>query len=474
MYNYQAFYERHTTAFEHCEGTYLMIDLINIVRELLQSFSYAERMNAINKWCERFNLTADMFVDETRKSKAEKLSGNEKLINYLRTYDIRKNETSGELLITKDGKNFTEDELQVYCKQNKHVITDLQKILNPENKHITVVQVFNPLKEMSEQYASDYKGEDEVMKLARGITAYNFGCESKTEFYQQRLYYLLHKWGCRMAGKFLGFDINEELFLWLSPEGGSGKSRVNMWMFSLPEFKTYTHQVKGVSNYTPLSLLTTTKAIIDFDELPLSGKASQIDEFKSAIGGESAPIYDKKTKTFKTTPKQASFIGSSNRANRMNKPGIFDKYDHSFMRRFAIVETIDKYRWQEYTKIDLKQLHGQFAHDIIEAQKTGNRHITDWSIDYDALVKFNERYVTDQSYINQQGNSIFDDMIIPCKPKAPGAVVMNATEIINYWKSKNLHVPFTPETLYKNYLKQRHFETGRNSKAGHGYWLRIL
>ncbi|MCF6241295.1 MAG: hypothetical protein L3J74_08125 [Bacteroidales bacterium] len=344
----------------------------------------------------------------------------------------------------------------------KYETKHLKRFLNPANKNITVVKMFNPLKDLMQKLAAAYKGEDLIGELAECIPATNFNTGKN---YQKRLEYYLRKWLYKAAGQAMNIGKNDAMLLWVEPLGGFGKSYINKWLFSLPEFKNYYVRIGENASFIDMAGISRGKFIIDWDELPLSKKRYLA--FKSSIAATEIQSYNKKTKNYETYIRNVNYIGSTNKANRERQKGYLLDDDDAMKRRIIPIDLTGRIDYQRYTKdIDLYQLWGQAASGILQAQKNNNKNLLTWECDWDDLREENRRYV------NANNNISMNIVLSSIKPAEQGTgVLMSASEIIDMLNFKGIKHKLTPERIGRTLSKYGYIE-GRTYKK-RGYWVKM-
>ncbi|GAI79562.1 unnamed protein product, partial [marine sediment metagenome] len=126
----------------------------------------------------------------------DELTNSERLREFLCTFKMSENEISGQLLIHREGIEYTYDELCIMVDEEGIKSYNMNKFLKSNNKNITVVNVYNPLNEFFQELAENYQGEPLIHQLASCIHAFDFG-DRKNGYYQERLDYYFHKWLCK-------------------------------------------------------------------------------------------------------------------------------------------------------------------------------------------------------------------------------------------------------------------------------------
>jgi len=417
-----------------------------------------------------FKLSPKLLYSYLKGDEKHDLSPSEELREYLVTFDIRQNEITGEQIIKKNGNIITLDELELELETERYEIRHLKKYLNIANKNITVVKTFNPLRDFFMTLADEYKGEKLISILASCIPATDFKDKKEPGYYQKRLEYYLRKWLYKAAGMALGIDKNDVMLLWVAPDGGSGKSKLNQWLFSLPEFDNYYLRLFSSGQYSNMAVNASTNIAIDFDELPLSKKKYQ--EFKSTITAEKIQRW--KAKKGNTASKRfANFLGSTNKANRRsakgsNQTGFLLEDDEAMMRRIIPLDITGGIDWQRYiAEVDLRQLWGEAASGIIQAQKSGNTAMLKWDNDWEKMIEDNLRYVN--------GNELRDKntilKIVKPSEKGKGAF-LSATEIIELLNVRGIKHSLTKEKVGR-LLASNGYSGGRKGK-GRGYYVNVV
>jgi len=463
-YNYLQFRQRSSQAIKKNLKTDYRQITIKRMCFLLRRFDEYLQNEAITEWSESFDISRNLLeayvVDEKPK-----LSKSEALREYLQTFSIKENEITGEQEIIKKGNHYSLDELKYHLESEGYQIKHLAKFLDTQNKNITVVKAYNPLKDFMLKLAENYKGEQLISKLASCIPATNFKDKPETDFYQKRLEYYLRKWLYKTAGQALGIRKNDAMLLWIEPDGGSGKSYLNRWLFSLPEFKEYYIRIGENSSYIGFDKISKNKFIVDWDELPLSKRRYQA--FKSYIAAEELQIYEAK-KGYTTHTKNSNFIGSTNKANRKGQNGYLLEPDPAMMRRIIPVDITGRIDYERYLdEIDLYQLWGEAANGILAAKKANNKELLTWEIDWKDLREQNSRYV--KSSIVADRNII---LTFVSRAKVGDGEVLSANDLINIAKGKGVKIKLSPEQIGR-FLRSRGFIPGRKKDKSRGYWLTL-
>jgi len=461
--NYAAYLARYTMAINKNINTDLRIPVLKRACELLYRFDDYLQEQTINKWVEEFNLSKKQLMGFLNGDKKPELSPSDELKEALLTYDIRQNLITEELTITRNKKKYTMDELELTLLNEGIQVTHLKKFVNSNNKNISVTKIFNPLQDFCKNLAENYKGEKLISELADCIPAMEFS-DKENGAYQKRLEYYLRKWLYKAIGQTLGIGANDAMLLFLEGSGGSGKSYLIKWLFSLPEFKRYYIRIGENSSYMPLGRLAAGKFIIDFDELPLSKK--RYPDFKNKITSMELDDYSKKTASHENHIRQANFIGSSNKVNRGKQTGYLLEDDDAMKRRIIPLELIGRIDYVKYTKdIDLYQLLGEAAAGILQAQTANNKNLLTWECDWNDLREQNSRY------LNEKGSTDVNIILQNFKPSAIGkGRVINPSEMLNELTKKGLKTIFSVEQI-GSFLAKNNYIKGRKGNYK-GWWVK--
>jgi len=461
--NFAAFLARTSLSIKKNLSTSKRMPVLKRSTKLLARFDEYLQEQAINKWVEEFNLSKKLLLgfltgeDKPTLSKADELK--EKLL----TFDIKQNEITGELSIIRDKKEYTVDELKLILDSEDYDLKHFEKYLDADNKNITVTKLYNPLQDFFKELANKYKGEKLISELASCIPAMNFG-DRDEGFYQNRLEYYLKKWLFKSAGQALGIGKNDAMLLWIEPLGGSGKSYINRWLFSLPEFENYYMRIGENASFIDMQSISKGKFAIDWDELPLSQKRYQA--FKSHIAAEGGQAYNKRKKKYENYTRQVNYIGSTNKANRERQPGFLLDDDDAMKRRIIPLELDGRINYQKYANdIDLYQLWAEAAAGILQAQKANNMQLLSYECDWKDLRTQNSRYVNIKS--TDDKNAILE--IFKPSDKVNGKLV-SPSDMLQELKAKGLKTDLNDVSL-GFFLKKHHYEKGR---AGNyrGYWVK--
>ncbi|GEM_PF-2152277 len=462
MKNYTAFLQRATRAIELNVNTILRVPVLqNVCKLLHEHFEQYLQITTIDKWADQFKLSKRMLTAYVTGSDDVELSAGERLREYLLTYEIRQNEITKEIFINRNDTSFTTEELQYNADSEKYNLSHFQKFMNFQNKNITVVKAFNPLQDLFQKLAEDYTGEKLIHQLSDCIPAYDFG-DRESGFYQKRLEYYLRKWLYKAVGQALHIGKNDAMLLWIEPLGGSGKSYINKWLFSLPEFENYYVRIGENSSFIDMSGISSSKFVIDWDELPLSQKRYLM--FKSYTAAEGGQAYNKKAKQYLTYERQVNFIGSTNKANRERQPGFLLDDDDAMKRRLLSVELGGRINYAKYTKdIDLRQLWGEATHGIFKAQRENDKTLLTYECDYADLRTQNARYVNE----NHNSQNIILSRFKPADKDT--GVLMSASDMLKSLKQEGINANMSPESLGLFLIKHK-FQTGRKINYK-GYYI---
>jgi len=464
-YNYHQFRQRATRAINKHQNSDLRHIVLKRMCYLLGRFDNYLQHEAITEWSENFKISRQLLLAYTQGEEKPKLSKSDELREYLQTFSIRQNAITGEQEITKNKKEYSFDELKYHLEQEGYQIKHLAKFLDVNNKNITVVKTYNPLKDFMLKLAENYKGEQLISKLASCIPATNFKDKPETDFYQKRLEYYLQKWLYKTAGQSLGIQKNDAMLLWVEPEGGSGKSYLNRWLFSLPEFKEYYIRIGENSSYIGFDKISKNKFIVDWDELPLSKRRYQA--FKSYIAAEELQIYEAK-KGYTTHTKNSNYIGSTNKANRKGQSGYLLEPDPAMMRRIIPIDITGRIDYERYlNEIDLYQLWGEAANGILTAKKANNKELLTWECDWNDLREQNRRYI--KSSVEADKNVLLSFI---SRADAGQGQVLSAKDLILVAKKKGIKIKLSPEQIGR-FLRSNGFIPGRKKDKGRGYWVAL-
>ena len=452
--NYTAFYQRYTQAIEANLNTNKKQSLLERACNLLSRFDNYLQLEAVANWCKNFNLSEKVLMAYLHGDKP-KLTNAEEVREKLLEYKIKQNAISGEISIEKNGEFFTIAELGSQLKQSGYKFSkeDLFLFLDWNNKHIRVVEKINPLGDFFSELAKNYNGEDHIKELCRNIKAYDFG-DKEPGYYQAKLEYYFKKWLYKAVGQVLGIAQNDAMLLWIDPIGGSGKSRLNLWLFSLPELNPYSMVIREIESYIDMKGISNNKMAIDFDELPMT--KAKFRSFKSYIGSDGGQKYTKTSMSYINYERNVSFLGSTNHANRERQPGFLLDDDDALKRRFVTIEVDGQMNYMQYTKLDLYQIWGQAAFEILKAQRIQNKNILSWECDYAELRERNKRYVNIKKAADND-KQIFKTVFKPA-PYKQGRL-LNASDMKRELKEQGVKIEMTSEKigrfLAKNYVKGR-------------------
>lgn len=461
--NFIAFLERSGNAIEKNLSTKFRIPILQRSCELLGAFDNYSQIIAIDEWTEKFSLSKKLLLSFLSGNKNPELTPAEELKEFLLTFDISQNEITGELSIVKNKQNFTLEELEFIVDSENYKPTHLKKFLNQKNKSMTVVKSYNPLNDFFVKLADNYKGESLIKELSSCITAYDFG-DKEPGFYQKRLEYYLQKWLYKASGQAMNIGKNDAMLLWVEPFGGSGKSYINRWLFSLPEFESYYLRISENASFIDMGGIAKGKFAIDWDELPLSQKRYLM--FKSYTAMDTGQIYNKKTKSYESFNKMVNFIGSTNKANRERQKGFLLDDDDAMKRRILSVEISGRINYKKYLKdIDLYQLWGEASAGILQAQKSNNKNMLTYECDYNDLREQNNRYVDGKS---KNDYSLIIDKYRPAE-YGKGRLV-NPSVILEELKEHGHKISLSKEALGLM-LTKRGYIKGRVGNFK-GYWVK--
>lgn len=457
-YNYIAFMRHATHAIKTNLQTPMRKHTLKRVCGLLGRFDDFLQDEAIQTWVDEFDLSKKILSAYLQGEEKPTLGPADELREYLLTYDIKQNEITGEQTISKSKRGYSIEELEYQLDVERYDAKHLMKFLNPKNKNITVVKLFNPLKDLMFRLADNYKGERLISELSGCIPATDFNDKPDPGFYQKRLEYYLRKWLFKAAGQAMGIGKNDAMLLWVEPLGGSGKSYINKWMFSLPEFKNYYVRIGENASFMDMAGLSKGKFAIDWDELPLSKKRYLM--FKSSIAATEVQAYSKKTKNYETYGRNVNFIGSTNKANRDRQKGFLLDDDDAMKRRIIPIDLKGRINYQKYTKdIDLYQLWGEAASGILSAQKTGDQKLLTWENDWTDLREQNRRYVNSNDNVDK---NIILSVLRPSN--GDNAVFMSASEVLDFLSQKGVNSGLTPEKVGR-FLKRSGFSEARRGNS---------
>jgi hypothetical protein len=462
-YNYTAFFQRYTVAIELNIKTDKRSFVIQRACKLLNKFDKYLQYQAISNWCEKFKLSEKILRAYLTGIEIKNLSNTEKLREFLSTFVITENEITGHIGISRGETKYTYDELTILCEEEDLHVYNLKKLLDSSNKNITVVNIFNPLNGLFKNLADSYRGEPLIHQLADCVKAYDFS-DNEPGFYQNRLQYYFHKWLCKAAGQAMHISSNDVMLLWVEPLGGSGKSYLNRWLFSLPEISNYYIRISENESFMDMKGISKAKFAIDWDELPLSRK--RYISFKSHIAAEGGQQYNKKNKLYEPYTRQVNFLGSTNKANREKQNGYLLDDDSAMMRRIAPIEIQGRIDYSKYTKdIDLSQLWGQAASEIISAQETNNTNLLTWECDYADLRQQNSRYINLNIKDNREA---IKNYFFPSNP-AEGRL-LTASQMIAEIKKRGIKISMNEWEL-GNFFAQHNYTPGRNHNS-RGWWVK--
>jgi hypothetical protein len=461
-YNFSAFLQRHTIAIRLNLQTDKRVFVIKRACSLLNKFDEYLQHQAITSWSNEFRISPKMLQSYINGEETIEFTNTELLREFLNSFIINENEISGQLDIERNAIKYTYDELTILVEDEGLRTYNLKKLLKSSNKNITVVNVYNPLNILFKELANKYKGEPIIHQLSACVKAYNFG-DKENGFYQDRLDYYFHKWICKAAGQALHISANDVMLLWVEPLGGSGKSYLNQWLFSLSEIKAYYLRISENESFMDMKGISKAKFAIDWDELPLSRK--RYISFKSHIAAESGQQYNKHKKIYEPYTRQVNFIGSTNKANREKQNGYLLDEDTAMMRRIAPIEIEGRIDYSKYTKdISLEQLWGQAACEILKAKETNNTRLLSWECDYEDLRFQNSRYIN--------SNIANLELILTLFPRGwvDNGIIMTSSQMLAEFKSRGIKTTMN-EWEFGKFLADHDYFPGRN-RNGRGWWIR--
>ena len=458
VYNYIRFHQVYTMAIGKKLHSVRRNEIIQRACKLLNRFKPYQQDATINEWIATFRVTEAVLRNYMlgKTSAPEDVTPIELLRSYLAQYSIRINAITGDYIIEKNGKFFTEEELElnaesdclIHTLKGSHPVRGLsgklKKLLNVDNTNIRVVDPFNPFKELFERLAAEYRGDKMIEAFCTYLPAHEFGDKEQSNFYKQQMDYFVKKWLCIAAGMAMGITVNDAMLLWLDPVGGFGKSYLNAWLFSLPEFREYYLRIGAIESYQDTKGISKSKFVLDYDELPLSQKRYL--EFKSAIAALDVQKYAKGNQRYNSAKRLVNYVGSSNKANRLGQPGFLLQDDAAMRRRIIPLEIGAKINYavqtNGYMTIDLYQLFGQAASEILRAEKEGNRTFMTWESDHDRLREMNLRYV-------DNGDAGIEKEILRRFPRAneSDGKLMQPIEMIRILKSEGIKIDMQPQKL---------------------------
>lgn len=461
--NFAAFLARTSMSVKKHMGTNMRLPVLKRSCELLSRFDDYLQEQAINKCVEEFNLSRKLLMGFLAGDAKPSLSKADELRERLLTFDIRQNAITGEISIVKNKKDYTVEEVKLLLDNEDYDLKHFEKYLNPDNKNITVTKLYNPLQDFFIELANNYRGEKLISELASCIPAMDFG-DQEEGFYQKRLEYYLQKWLYKSAGQAMGIGKNDAMLLWVEPLGGSGKSYINRWLFSLPEFENYYMRIGENASFIDMQSISKGKFAIDWDELPLSQKRYQM--FKSYIAAEGGQAYNKRKKQYENYIRQVNYIGSTNKANRERQKGFLLDDDDAMKRRIIPIELEGRINYQKYTtEIDLYQLWGEAAAGMLQAQKANNQQLLSYECDWKDLRTQNSRYV---NINNVDDKNALLSLFKPAK-KGNGKLV-SPSDMLKELKVKGVKTDLNKVSL-GFFLKKHNYEKGRIGNY-RGYWIK--
>ena len=461
--NFAAFLARTSMSVKKHLSTDLRIPVLKRSCELLSRFDDYLQEQAINKCVEEFNLSRKLLKGFLSGDDKPALSKADELREKLLTFDIHQNEITGETSIVKNKKEYTVEELKLILDNEDYDLKHFEKYLNPDNKNITVTKLYNPLQDFFIELANNYRGEKLISELASCIPAMDFG-DKDEGFYQKRLEYYLRKWLYKSAGQALGIGKNDAMLLWIEPLGGSGKSYINRWLFSMPEFENYYMRIGENASFIDMQSISKGKFAIDWDELPLSQKRYQM--FKSYIAAEGGQAYNKRKKKYENYIRQVNYIGSTNKANRERQKGFLLDDDDAMKRRIIPVELYGRINYQKYTnEIDLYQLWAEAAAGILQAQKANNQQMLSYECDWGDLRTQNSRYV---DFGSSDDKSAILNLFKPATME--NGKLLSPSDMLEELKAKGVKTDFNKVSL-GFFLKKHNYEKGRIGNY-RGYWIK--
>lgn len=454
----------------------------------LDEFSFDK---VVQKLINIFKLPANIIISYANGVEEAELSNSDKLKTYLKLeYDIKYNIINNKLIIKKDNKIFQLEELELDLHDRGFVLKNkvLPKLLNIKNENIRVVEEYNPIKKYVYKLAESYKGGEHIQRLSSCIPAHDYG--ENTDKWQKRLNHYLYKWIVKAAAQMMQLQYNgatvtnKAMLLWGSKEGGTGKTEINKWLFSI--FKdSYRKQFKTPSEVDGLDAVSKRFVQCDFEELPLT--ETKYNLIKSAITSDKGGEYVKGSSytEYDYYIRLVNYTGSTNLVNRDGAETFMFRDDEGFQRRIIVLEIAKpkeegetSTNYKEYTKIDLEQLWGQAATLALKALENENENLLFWLCDQDDLKKHNKRYLKDAI---TKTNKTLDDILIPTKYE--DKLFLSSTEIIKYLSKNNINIYNYSNEISKkemksivrklgHYLSKRGFKN-RHSGEKRGWYVNI-
>jgi len=476
MYNNYVFSQRYTSAILRAEGT-KKNKLLKRACSLLRAFDEYIQDEILDSWSELFKLPKTV-LENYVNGKEKEIDNVDELINYLNfEFKFKQDIIKKELEIYKISNNskYTIDELKLEITRNKLPTSYLKTILNPENTNYSITETYNPMKEFLLNLGKNYQGDNVIEKVANCIPAYNFEDEKLTEHYTNRKNYLFKKWIIKTTAQFLDFNHNESFLLWLSKDGGSGKSWLNRWLYSVFN-KKYIEVIRVNDEYKPLINLASYNAFIDFDELPL--QKSQDQKIKSYLSSNESKQHIKgSTNKSVVLKRYGVFLGSSNKVNRGGAVGYLHEFDGGVFRRFSPIELGGKIDYETYTKLDINQFWGQAVLEtqkLIEKFKHGNlkekqeaKNWLTWENDVQDLVKENFRYLNNHTIKNK---GIILDYIQPSNIE--DAEFLSSSQIIKRLNKKKIELNINPVQL--GLILSKNSFIGKHNGIKKGWYVKFV
>jgi len=465
--------------------TYLKRLCINI-----RVFEKYLQIQWLNNIAEEFKLSITMlegFVEGNEKK--QRLTPSEELAEYLSTFNIMQNEITGALSITDShSKKYTVDELKLHVEElGFKGARTLNILLDYNNSNKTVINMYNPLTELFKQLAKEWHEtdrRDHLSELLNCIPAYDHKDQAELNYYEKRKDYYITKFLKKCVMQSFQCTTNDAMLLLGEPDGGSGKSYILEWLFSLPQLKQYHHKIQEVESYINFKELTSAKFSINWDELPLT--LTRYNAYKSYIAStEGGGGYNKKKKTYiESTNRFVNWLGSSNHMNRKQRngfkqPGFLLTNDAAMLRRFIVIEiNTDIYfdnnnnattigiDYKRYLNIPLNLLWGQIAYLAMKDIKENNQTALTYECDHEELRNQNKRYLNTKDEDNQA--EIIKHIFKPADIEA--GELLTTREILNELEKMEIKTNFSTKSLGKFFSNSNYIHGRKRDKFGYPAW----
>lgn len=252
----------------------------------------------------------------------------------------------------------------------------LRKIMRSPNQVVT----YNPILDYFDNLKGKFAGKSQIDLLCEHLTARDFG-DKTTEYYQNRLNYIIKKWCVATVACVYGRKPNDVALGFIQRDEGFGKTHLAKFFVpvELTDFYMISDKDSKIFN---MSDAVTRNLLINFDEL-VGITPRSIDEFKKVLSANSLEVKGRGDIYVRRQQRLASVLFTSNHVAEL---GGFLHNSYGY-RRWGTIE-LETINHRYSIAVDINQLWAE----AITLMDGGYDY--EWNrADFEAFKEYNTRYL---------------------------------------------------------------------------------